>query len=172
MVALKKGTLRAITDLFKKRKDVCAKILMIDKPGEDPDSYIKKFGIEAFRKLPRVDYLEWMILTQIDDTYNDIQFAKLIDEIINYTESPVLYSRYAKALADKWKLEKSNVDDEIKMAHEKSMQTTNLEIDKLVKDMLVNLEYAMVMRLFPSLRSPLMLLRQKELVDQLTSVRF
>jgi len=136
-----KGTLRAIQDLFKDNKNICLKILILDKPGEDPDSYIRKYGIDAFKKCQKVDYIEWKIITQCDDQYNEITLNKLIDEIIDYTDSPILYSRYSKSIADKWKLDKTNVEDEIRLAREKSQQVTNLEIDKVVRDMLANLDH-------------------------------
>jgi len=158
-----KGTLRAINDLFKGRKDVCLKILMFDKPGEDPDSYIKKFGIDAFKKQKKVDYVEWLIYTQTDATYNEVILNRLIDEIIDYTDSPILYSRYAAAFADKWHLDKSTVEDEIKMAKERSTKTTNLEIDKIVSTLVRDLDHTKGESVIPVLEKALDAIETKKM---------
>lgn len=130
-----KSTLRTIDQLFKPRKDISLKIIAMDEPGEDPDSYIRKFGSERFLALPRLDYIEWSITVTEKSIIDDVAFNRLMNEIANYTESPLLHHRYAQAVAKKWNYDVQVVQQEIKMAIENNYSKANKEIDLIAKEL-------------------------------------
>ena len=137
-----KSTLRTIDSLFKDRKDIFLKIIVMDEKGEDPDSYIRKFGSDKFMTLRKVDYIEWSIHTSEIEQLDDAEFSRMVAEIVKYTDSPLLQNRYAKCMSDKWPDYTQNVImEELKFATENSMSKSNLGIDKLVKEMYHQIQY-------------------------------
>ncbi len=136
-----RSTFRNANALFKNRNDIYLKVLEMDEPGEDPDSYIKKYGSNRFNALPRLDFIEWSIKHTPDVDINEVSMNKIIEDIVRYTTSPVAHNKYAKAISARWNIDANAVEDEIKIKRENNQDKVDGEIRKLISDMTNKLTY-------------------------------
>lgn len=111
-------------------KDIDVKVVILPE-GEDPDSFIRKNGIDAFRKLNQWTAFEWR-LNQFSEGDDPVDICKAMIQFVASEASPVRREQLCRTLADRIDFPLKTIQDELAIILDSKAYEASRERDTII----------------------------------------
>lgn len=132
--------IKIIDERLPEHRDLDVKVVILPQ-GEDPDSFVRTYGIDALLALPRKTVFEWK-LDGFDPQEDSTDICKEIIPYIAMEPSPVRREIFVGLLSSKTDVSKKSIEEELQQildakAYQVSRERDSL-IDKVIHELRIN----------------------------------